>query len=514
MYTTRAPQDQGPVSSVAARLARFNAPARPPEPANETDGAEMRGDVLVAEPAPAFSPPSLPVLDSWRVISWLWSGRLLIVLCLVAGVVAALGVSRVLPPRFTSYAELLIAPPSAPIAPDSYAAQTPRDTQMLEFDSRLRMLTSTNVLERTVVALGLDTDPEFVGLPKLSLPFLGASPEEQAEDARLGAMRSLYERVGARRDGQTYVATLEVSSQDAHKSVRIANGLIAAFQEELWEAERTTAGQAVEALNERLGVLRESVSEAEAAVEDFRRANGLHGGEGQLLASRSLDQVNTQVNDARATLIAAESRHAELVGARNATTGESGIWDNEAIAGLRAQYNELRRQLDAQSAIYGPRHPNITALRPQMQTLEAAINQEADRIIRAAAADMEQARSVVDQLSARADLTRVILSADESALITLRELQREVDAQTTIYENYLRRSGELNEQSQIESTAVRVISPPLPAAGRSWPPRTIVLLVLGAFAGLAVGGGIAILAGATRAFLPVLRGKLAEVSGR
>lgn len=507
MYTTRAPDDQRPVSSVAARLARFETLRQADPPPNP---ASRRRSVPAPEPMPAFQPT--PVLDAWSAIGWLWSGRLIILLCLIAGLAGAFVVSRSLPPRFTSYADLVIAPPSAPITSDGFAAApSSRDTQLLEFDSRLRMLTSTNVLARTVDALGLDEDPEFAGSPGFSLPFLGPDPEERAAETRVAAMRALYEQVAARREGQTYVATLEVYSQDPQKSVRIADALIAAFQEELWEAERVTASQAVEALNERLTGLRERVSQAEAAVEDFRRESALQGIEGQLLASRSLDQVNTQINDARAALIAAESRYAELIAAQESGLAQGGVWDSEAITELRASYNELRRELDAQSAIYGALHPNITALQPQLRTLEAAINQEVDRIIRAAAADVEQARSTVDRLTARADTTRAILSADESALITLRELQREADAQAAIYETYLRRMGELNEQSQVEVTTVRVISPPLPAASRNWPPRTIIWLVLGGFAGLAAGIAIAIGMGAGRTYLPVLRGRLATL---
>ena len=523
MYTTRVPDNQRTVGSVAARLARVGT-ARPVETVSDApkqtdlDAETVRhpevGPVKVQSDEPTAA--QMPVFNVWRAIGWIWSGRLFIALCLIAGLAGAFVISRGLPPRFTSYADLIIAPPSAPVTPDSFTATSPqRDTQLLEFDSRLRMMTSTNVLERTVEALALYDDPEFTGPSGFSLPFLGPGPEERAVQDKLAAMRSLYEKVSAHRDGQTYVATLAVYSQDPDKSVRIANAIVAAFQEELWEAERITANQAVEALGERLSVLRERVSEAESAVEDFRRESGLQGGgEGQLLASRSLDQVNTQINDARAALIAAESRHAELVAARSSVLAQNGIWDSEAIAALRGEYNELRRELDAQSAIYGARHPNITSLQPQLQTLEAALNAEVERLIRAAAADVEQARSVVDRLTARADTTRAILSVDESALIKLRELQREADVRATIYESYLRRMGELSEQSQVEVTTIRVISPPLPAPNRSWPPRLVVLLAIGGLAGLLAGMVVALGVGAARTYLPVLRGRLAQFSSQ
>lgn len=512
MYTTRVPDSQRPASSVAARLARL-------ENAQEKEAARYAHLEAVPEPVAApVPPPSSPeqtfTIEPIQIARWLWAGRMLIVACLLIGMVGAFAVSRVLPPRYTSYADLVIGAPASPVTPDSYATAAPqRDTQLLEFDSRLRVLTSTNVLERTVDALSLGDDPEFSGSRGFAIPFFGPSAEEREADARLAAMRTLYDQVSARRDGQTYVATLQVYSQDPAKSVRIANAVIAAFQEELWEGDRAASVLALEALNERLNDLRARVGAAEEAVETFRRDNGLQGSEGQLLSSQSLGQINTQINDARAALIAAESRHAELVAARGSALSSQGIWDSEVVSALRAEYHEVRRELDAQSAVYGPLHPTIAALQPQLRVVETALNQEIDRIIRTAAADVEQARAVVDRLTAQSDSVRTIVSVDDSALMRLRELQREADVQGAIYEAYLRRMAEINERSQVDVTTVRVISPPLPAASRSWPPRAMVLLMLGAAVGLMIGAGLALAIGLARDYLPLLRRRLAEVSG-
>jgi len=54
------------------------------------------------------------------------------------------------------------------------------------------------------------------------------------------------------------------------------------------------------------------------------------------------------------------------------------------------------------------------------------------------------------------------------------------------------------EREQIDTTNVRVISPALPPADRSWPPKTVVLLVGGAVAGFVFGMLLAVGVGAWR----------------
>jgi polysaccharide biosynthesis transport protein len=44
-----------------------------------------------------------------------------------------------------------------------------------------------------------------------------------------------------------------------------------------------------------------------------------------------------------------------------------------------------------------------------------------------------------------------------------------------------------------------VISRAMPPQSRSWPPRTLILLAVGAFAGIAIGIGLALLFGVLRA---------------
>lgn len=470
-------------------------------------------EAVPAQATPPPPPPQMPAapraqpddrpIDAWLLAEWAWQARLAIAAWIVAGLITAFVAATLISPRFTAYTDILINPAQIRLPSEGlYNPQAQREAQLLDVGGKMRMLTSTNVLSRVVERLSLDTDAEFVG---------GGLFEG---DARLAALRSLYERVEARRDGQSYVVTLSVWSEDPAKSVEISQAVIASFRDEIADADAANASRTATSLNDRLDALRLRAGEAESNVEVFRAQNRLEGsgGRGELLSSQSLSQLNAQVNDARARVIAAQARDAEL---RAMRSGDS-VVDPDAspiLTSLRVRQAELQRQISAESVIFGPRHPNVAMLQPQLASVEATIGREIDRMIEASGSQVEQAQATLDELTTQLDGVRSLASRDNEALVRLRELEREAEVQSAIYSAYLQRTAEIVEGSNIDATDIRVISPAVPPEARNWPPRTLYLLALGAMAGLAMGLGWAVMSGFAVRYAPVLRNRLAPAAG-
>ncbi len=506
MYSRRASDSSVPASVIAARLAKFetqrqevlvanaNRTQQDPFSSTSTNGAAGGGHV------PAFR------ITIWQIAQWLWAGWRAVVAMLVVGALAGFLFSQLVPPKYTSYVDLIVGLPDTEILPRTATGTSTRDAQLLEVDSRLRMLTSTNVLSRAVEALHLDTDPEFAKAPGLLAGLFGGGKNE--DDAGLSATRNLYEKVSAWRDDQSYVITLEVSTEDAKKSVKVAGAITESFQKELWAADQQESEQAVEALRARLSEMGNKVHEAEEAVETFRRENGLQNTDGQLLSNQSLNQFNTQLNDARTALIDAQSRQAKLAAGKWSTLAGIGSADTQTMASLREDYYAVQREMQSLSAIYGPRHPSIAKLEPELEAARKALEQEYSQLKASAAADVSRAQAVIDKLTAQVQSTRESVSDADTSLIQLRALQREAETQTTIYGTYLSRLSEISERGQMKITTMRVISPALPATSRSWPPRALILLPTGAILGAMLGLALAVALGVWRAFWPDVRRNL------
>lgn len=427
-------------------------------------------------------------IDLPQLLSWLRAGAKWIVLATLAGLLIGAGYAVLAKPRYTVTTDILMDPAGLQIVTDDlFRQEQQRDTQLLVIESKRQTLLSRSVLLRAIEDLQLQKDPEFVppsSWTSLLSPraLLGGGGASRSPD--LVALDNLMRRVSARRDELSFVIILSVWSDDPEKSVSISNAIVKAFKEELVAADSEGARRTADALVSRIAELKGEVSAAEQAVEEFRRAHGLQSAQGELVSSRSMSQINQQLVAARERLIEAESRYKELTSNNSA---DAAAMQSSTISSLRTQYATVKSRADAESLTYGPRHPRLSQLRTELSVLENEIEAEKGRIIQAARNNLDQAKAVVAALSADASTVSTGVFADNDAQVQLRDLTREAAAKTAIYEAFLVRAREITQRQNLDTTNIRVISPPVPPKARSWPPRTTQLAGFGAIAGMVLG---------------------------
>lgn len=413
-------------------------------------------------------------IDPLRVLAWLRTGWIWIVLFTVLGAVAGYGVVLFVKPRYTAYIDLLVDPVNLKLVDnDLFSDSMQRDRQLLDVDSKLRIISSGNVLSRVVGDLKLEADPEFAP----------ASSKMPAEDALV----ALEKRVSARRDERSFIVNVAVWSQEPEKSVAIASAVVKGFKEELAKAESEGAGRAANTLIARLDDLKKEVSKAESDVEDFKREHGLQSISGELASTLMSQQTNTQLVGARERLIQAQTRVAKLTTADAMNGLGADSLQSETLTALRTQYSTLKQRVTAEAAVLGPRHPSIVALNPQIKALEQQIRAETGRMVEAAKIELAQAKTALDALTSQAEQMRTSVFEDKTAQIHLRELEREARAKAAVYEAFMARAGEAAERQQIDTTNVRVVSPAVVPATRSFPPRGYILAAAGSMAGFFLG---------------------------
>ncbi|WP_428426383.1 GumC family protein [Pararhizobium sp.] len=438
------------------------------------------------------------------VFLWLKSGLLWIIGTTVLCVAAALVYAMVAQPRYTVYTDLVIDPSNLQVVSDDVFGSNPlRDSQLLEVESKLRILTSRNVLTRVIDSMNLTQDQEFVkpgifdGLKDL---FSSATKDETQHAKMLAATRALAERVEARREERSFVVSLGVYTDSPEKSVTLSDAIVDAFEKEIFESAAQSAGRVATTLNDRLEELRRNVTNAEAKVEEFKRQKGLQSSNGELVSTRLVAELNTQVLTAQQRYIELETRYKQMQEAiSTGQTGTASVFVSPTMTALRQDYDQALLQLNSLKLTYGTRHPRITAANSDLTTLKASINNEARRIADAALGDMNQAKSALAALQGKANEQQTTVYMDNDSQVELRDLERDARAKAALYETHLTRAQQITEQQQINTSNIRVISRAMPPQSRSWPPRTLILLALGAFGGIAIGIGLALLFGILRA---------------
>jgi uncharacterized protein involved in exopolysaccharide biosynthesis len=249
-----------------------------------------------------------------------------------------------------------------------------------------------------------------------------------------------------------------------------------------------------------LTTLRQSVEEAERKVLQYRVTNKLVTSSGRLLSDQQLSDLNQQL--VTATLKTAEAK-ARLDQARHMRTGEAGtalpeMLQSLEMQNLRQQYATLSRNTAELAQRLGDRHPAMADQYAQQRDLQRLIQREKERIIDTSQKDYD--RAVASETAVRRSLERAKTetAGNDRANVGLRELERELDARRSIYEAFLRRSRETNEQERLNSSNVRVISTATPPRSRAWPPSPKLVLPFALLMGLGLGAAAALWLGAWR----------------
>ena len=432
--------------------------------------------------------PPAHAISPTRVLGWLMGGWPWLVVAALGGAVATLGAGQLVTPRFTATTELTIAPSNLLIAPnDLYATNIQSDSQILDVESKMRMISSGNVLRRVVEDLDLRNDPEFA--PSPWLPSFLRSAEQPTDTAELA--RTIARRITVARQERSYVVSVSAWASSADLSARLANAIAETFRAEIVRADAERVGRAAQGLSSRLGEIKAAATEAEDRVEAFRRAHGLQQGlSKQPLSSEALERMSAKLTDAKARLAEAEARNSEVSRSVSAQGAQGGGVQSPTLTGLLADEAGLRRQVAVLSKTLGPRHPSLTNVLAEADALAKAIKSETERLRRAARIELDQARRALDTLNGETKALRGSVSVDDQALVKLRELEREASARTALYQTFLTRAGETAQRQQIDATDVRVITPATAPARPNWPPRPIVAAAAGLMFGLLLAGSL------------------------
>jgi polysaccharide biosynthesis transport protein len=454
--------------------------------------------------------------DLQKILSVIWRDKTIIVWTTAASVLAALLFVLLVPPRYTAATQILIDPTDLhAVANDLSPTNQANDAAVLQVESQVRVLTSDSVLRRVIEAEALNRDPEFAG----QVSWLGSAGNG---DGSLSALNALKRILQVKRAERTYVVEVAVTSRDPTKAARIANAVTQAYLAEQTDVRSDAARQVSQSLTARLTELKDRVRDSENRVETFKARNNILGASGQLVNEQQLSELNNQVGTARARTATAKAR-LDQVEHLQLSKEEIGAFpeavQSQTITALRSQYAEIMRREAEQMTSLGERHPAVIEIKAQGERLRRMIEDEVHRIALSARSEYESAHANEEALSRNLEKLKGNAIATNEAMVTLRELERDVAAGRAVYEAFLVRARETGEQGRLDTKNIRVISRADPPQYRSFPPPNRLLAVGALLFGVGAGIGIVVMRAAStgnmapRARRPGLLRKLAATAG-
>ncbi len=472
-------------------------PAPPPEPVRELVERERS---VADRPVPDAE--WKPLIDPRMAIDVLrGSRRLLLVSTLLGGVVAAL-YALSLPQMYVASTDILVDPRNIKTVGDELTpGQLPTDASLAVAESQARIIDSSSVLLKVIDKTDLTKDPEFNGtLVPTGIAGLFAQISEmlspkKASDSQTLQTRVLYnlhKSIAIGRDAKTFIYSISVKTRDPQKSASLANTISSVFQSELASLQSDAARRTSDELSNRLADMRANVEQAERGAADFRASHDLVNVDGKLISDNDLTRLNDQLTNQRAETMRLQAR-VQVLSSATSDSVVSGVLPEDlrsnTLTALRAQYAQARQTASGLSTQLGPRHPALIQAQSQAGTVLNDIDAELRRI--RSSLQVEVARSVQQEkdLTARLAQLKSQQANNSGDLVKLRELEREATARRSVYEAFLLRSRETNEQEGLNTANVRVLSearPPLDPAGTSRKLFVIAGLIAGFLAGLAI----------------------------
>jgi capsular exopolysaccharide synthesis family protein len=230
--------------------------------------------------------------------------------------------------------------------------------------------------------------------------------------------------------------------------------------------------------------LRQSVEESEKAVEHFREKHGLLQGEQYTLLAEEISDLNALLTEARIerTQAQADASQARRLSSSVAGFGSADqVLGSDLIQALREQEAELGRKEAELSQEYGPRHPIMINVRAEQERLQQKVEAEVSKIYANLKNKLEVAQRREGAISKDLQKLKDQSAEANSAMIGLRMLEREAEANRVMLDKFQTSFMETSAQEHMESLIpiARIISPAAIPQTHSFPKRK--LFVAGGF---------------------------------
>lgn len=446
-----------------------------------------------------WSQPTVDLREMARILWRRWK-----VAAIAPAVLIALAAIYVLMSTtlYTATSTVLVDPRRANVVDNNQTVLSNFGTDDATIESQTLLIQSGAILQRVVERLKLTQDEEFSPRPglldpikrlfKSSPPADGASPEDAA---KANSVDILQQRMKVTRQGTTFLVDINVSSEEPKKAAVIANAVAQAYFEEQVRAKTDATRIAANWLNNQIDALKSRVVASEKAVEDYRAANNLSVSQGVTVNDQQITDLNNKLVAARVQTAEAKAKYdqaQQLAKSGGDPGGINAAISSETIIKLRGQYADIAKNEADLSSKYGARHPLVANVRAQLRDTQRLINDEIRRVLESTKHDYDVAKSRETSLQNSLDQLQNVSSASGQAQVRLHELQREAEANRTLYESYLARYKETTSQESLEMPDSRVVTQAsIPIRPSS--PKTRLVLGLALIFGLGIGCVVAFL---------------------
>jgi succinoglycan biosynthesis transport protein ExoP len=398
----------------------------------------------------------------------LWTILLPVLLIAAVGVVA---ISR-MPTRYTATGTVIYDPAGyTPEVLQSILKTDPTTDTIVA--SQGAILGSLSIAHRVAVALHIGDQPGFT------------SPGGTDPDARARALdAAMLHATAVSSVDESRVFAISFTARDPTLAAAAVNEIMDLYLADQLSLKTAALRSANTWMENRAAALRTKLLAQDAAIARYRAANGLIAGVQAGIGTEEISTLSDDLMRAQNDLAGARARQ-DVSADGGLATGMS-----QNVVAMRLAEVQAQARLDAASAHLGPNHPEVRALREQLDTLRAAAGAETAAAKAGVMTDAEAAATRLATLRDNLDSLQKEGARETEAEVPLQAMQQDADATRLLLQALLSRMDQTAQQQAIETPDARILSRAEPPAQPSSPKRG-VLLAAAILAGLVAGCGLA-----------------------
>jgi uncharacterized protein involved in exopolysaccharide biosynthesis len=395
----------------------------------------------------------MSVAQIWRM---LWAKRLIVLVAMVIGAMAALIGYRMLPSQYTATSRVILDF----VRPDPISGEVVASASAKAYvQTQVELVTDYPVTSAVVDSFG------WMNSPVLRQAYDGSEARARM-DFKHWLASIVADSTSAELTANTNIMEISYTSSSPENARKAADAVRDAYVRQTLASKRASAVHNAEWFRQQTDALKQRLAEAEARKAKFERANGI-----------LLQDDNTDTDSARLKAIASAVPVAPIAMPAAAV----------ASAPSAGQLAQVDAQIAAGRRTLGPNHPEMQALIQQRQALAAAVARETSAT-RAASMPGSTGPSQASMIDTQ---TRKVL-AQRGLVGEAQRLAGEVSVLRDQLAKTAQRAAEFELQGQTTESGLEPLgNAALPS--KSSRPSVILLLIGGLVVGAAFGAVVALL---------------------
>jgi capsular exopolysaccharide synthesis family protein len=290
--------------------------------------------------------------------------------------------------------------------------------------------------------------------------------------------------VSPRRDSMiidvSFISPSRQLSQDA------VNRLMTEFISWKMDQKVTSSGTAREYLMKQIDRAKINLEESEEKQNQFARKAGIVSMDSRLNSVfKQLEDINTALGQSEAEYISKETlfKQAEKDGPGSLPQ----VLTSTLINDLKSEYAKHRSEYEQLSETFHEDYPDVKTIKSRMNSIEARINSESQKIFDSIKYDYLSAKSKLDSLRTNMEQKKKqALDLNERATqYTI--MTREVETNKAIYQSLLERAKEIESMAGISPSNIQIVdkaSLPIFPAKPNVPRNLMLAIILGLMGGV------------------------------